>query len=275
MDQESLMWQIRYAVRKKVELYKKYPARYFMRSILAAVFLTLATTTSLLIAEYLETFLLAVFPGVEGIEASAYNLSKMIYALSFGWALVMILFMHSELFTSNVMYFSNQLVTKRVHWKKALKILTLCYIGNFVGAVLMSLLIVYSGTFTAPTSHFAEHIVMSKLTKTPMMIFLQGIIANMVVNIAVLLNLHIKGDAAKIFATICTVFVFAFFGSEHVIANFASFSLVGLATGFEGFTASAVLTNFLFATLGNIVGGGLCIGVVYAWLNKGAFKYKD
>ena len=272
---QSLMDKIQYSVKKKVELIEKSPARYIVRAMLAAAFLTLATTISLVVAEHIEEFFLAVLPKTDEALTIAYNLSKLIYALSFGFALVMILFLNTELFTSNVMYFSNQLFAKNIDLKKSLKVLTYCYIGNFIGAVLMALLFVYSGTFSESMSHFAEHVVAAKLAKPPLTLFLQGIVANFVVNIAVMLSLNLKEDIAKIVGIILAVFAFAYFGSEHVIANFASFSLVGFATGFHGFTLSAVLVNFLFSTIGNMIGGGVLIGVVYSWLNKGAFHYKD
>jgi Formate/nitrite family of transporters len=275
MEQMSLLEKLKYNVEKKVDLVETAPARYFMRAMLAAVFLTLATTTSFLVAEHIEHFLLIILPETADVATASYNLTKIMYAISFGWALVMILFMNTELFTSNAMYFSSQLFLKNVSWKKALKVLTLCYLGNFVGAVLISLLFVYSGTFSGATSHFADHVVLAKLAKDPLTILLQGIIANLVVNIAVMLAMNLKDDIAKVVAIIVTVFAFAFFGSEHVIANFASFSLVGFATGFEGMSVMSILTNFLFSTIGNIIGGGVLIGVVYAWLNKGDFKYKD
>ncbi|MGL5916955.1 MAG: formate/nitrite transporter family protein, partial [Culicoidibacterales bacterium] len=73
------------------------------------------------------------------------------------------------------------------------------------------------------------------------------------------------------------VFIFAFLGYEHVIANFSSFSLAFFASGgaIEGMTMAATLTNLFFAFLGNFVGGGFVIGLTYVFLNKGDYYYKD
>jgi len=275
MNQTSLMDKIRMSVSKKVELATNAPTKYLLRAVLATLMLSLATVISFLIADVMQAFFLAVLPASDASASIAYNMAKIFYALTFGWALIMILFMNTELFTSNAMYFTSQVFGRTVKLRPAVRVLALCYIGNFIGAVLLALLFVYSGTFTSANTDFATHVVLAKLAKDPMTIFLQGIIANMIINIAVVLVLQLKDDIAKIITILGIVFIFAYLGVEHSIANFASFSLVGLATNFAHMPLSAILTNLLFSTLGNIIGGGVVIGVTYTWLNKGNFKYKD
>ncbi|MGL5041754.1 MAG: formate/nitrite transporter family protein [Culicoidibacterales bacterium] len=276
MENIPLTQKMNNAVKKKIDLVEKSPARYLLRAIMATVLLTLATVIALLVGQMFESTLLLVLPKAENTAYIAFNLGKFTFALTFGWALVMILFMNTELFTSNAMYFSGKTFDGTVKLKLALKVLIICYIGNFIGAVLSSLLFVYSGTFTEAVSSFGAHIVSAKLAKPPLTVFLQGVIANLVVNIAVVLALNLKNDFAKIASILFLVFTFAFFGSEHVIANFASFSVVGFATEFQGMSAPAILTNFFFSTLGNIVGGGALVGIVYVWLNnKPDISYLD
>jgi len=263
------------SVSKKVELATNAPSKYLLRAMLATLMLSLATVISFLIADVMQAFFLAILPVSDASTGIAYNMAKIFYALTFGWALIMILFMNTELFTSNAMYFTSQVFGKTVKLRPAVRVLALCYIGNFIGAVLLALLFVYSGTFTSANTDFAAHVVLAKLAKDPMTIFLQGIIANMIINIAVVLVLQLKDDIAKIITILGIVFIFAYLGVEHSIANFASFSLVGFATNFAHMPLSAILTNLLFSTLGNIIGGGVVIGATYTWLNKGNFKYKD
>lgn len=275
MENMSLMKQLDKTVKKKIDLVEKSPSRYFLRAILATLFLTLATTIALLVSEHIQNLLLLALPQTEATAGVAYNITKLFFSLVFGWALVMILFMNTELFTSNAMYFTGKVFDKSVKLNTAMKVLILCYIGNFVGAVLSALLFVYSGTFTEAVSTFGVHLVEAKLAKAPYIVLLQGIIANLVVNIAVILALNLKEDIAKIAAILFMVFTFAFFGSEHVIANFASFSVVGFATGFHGMHAADIISNVIFSTIGNVIGGGLLIGISYVWLNNGDYKYKD
>lgn len=271
----SLMEKFSAATQKKVNLVEQSPARYFVRAILATVFLTIATTIAFLVSEAVQDLLMDVVPASADSAKHIYTFTKIIFSAIFGWALVMILFMNTELFTSNAMYFSGQLFHRTVKPSKAINVLLLCYIGNFVGAVIAAAFMVYSNTFTEATGDFAHHVVMAKLAKDPITILLQGMIANLIVNIAVVLALNLKEDIAKIAAILFMVFTFAFFGSEHVIANFSAFSLVGLATNFADMQTSQILINFLFSTIGNFIGGGFFIGVVYVWLNNGSFQYKD
>ena len=43
----------------------------------------------------------------------------------------------------------------------------------------------------------------------------------------------------------------------------------------DGFTVAGVLRNWIIAFLGNCVGGGICIGLAYAWLNDTDTIYKE
>jgi len=40
-------------------------------------------------------------------------------------------------------------------------------------------------------------------------------------------------------------------------------------------TVGSVLTNWFFAMIGNYIGGGLIIGLLYAWMNKDSEVYVD
>lgn len=86
-----------------------------------------------------------------------------------------------------------------------------------------------------------------------------------------------KAEASKVLVTIFIIYIFAFLGFEPVIANFVSFPLALFANGgpVEGMTFWSVISNFFFADLGNYVGGGLIIGLLYSWLNAKSDIYVD
>ena len=96
-------------------------------------------------------------------------------------------------------------------------------------------------------------------------------------NTAVLISMRMKDDAGKVAAIIFIIFIFAFLGYEHVIANFPAFSLAYFASGgaIEGMTAGAVLHNLICALIGNYIGGGLVMGLGFAWLNNSKSIYVD
>lgn len=266
-EAKPLMESLDYAVTKKVDLVEKSWVRYAARGMVAATCLGLGTNA---------TFLL--YNKLHHVDATG-SIGKIAAAVFFGFCLIMIVFMNGELFTSNAMYFSAGLFRKKVTWKNALKVLLICYLANLVGGVLFSWVFVQGGVWDGIIKEEGPQALYNfigyKIAKTPYQIFMQGIIANLVVNISVIVALRAKEDSAKMTALIGIIFIFAFFGHEHVIANFASFSTVFFATHGYGFELMPVLTNLFFATLGNIVGGGLLVGVVYAWLNSGDSKYVD
>jgi formate/nitrite transporter FocA (FNT family) len=63
---------------------------------------------------------------------------------------------------------------------------------------------------------------------------------------------------------IMSVFVFAFVGFEHSVANTVLFSIVGFQHGID---VGLALGNIVIVLLGNFVGGGLLIGYYYAYAN--------
>ena len=71
---------------------------------------------------------------------------------------------------------------------------------------------------------------------------------------------------AKIVALLMGVTVFAYMGYEHVVANSALFALAWL---FEPGSVSVphIAKNLLVSLVGNYVGGGLVVGLFYAYLN--------
>jgi len=117
----------------------------------------------------------------------------------------------------------------------------------------------------------------TKLNKSTIQILVEGTFANIVVNTAVLASMRMKDDAGKVLAIIFIIFIFAFLGYEHVIANFPAFSLAYFASHgtIEAMTAGSVIHNLTFALIGNYIGGGLVIGLVYAWLNNSKSNYVD
>ncbi|MCC9869781.1 formate/nitrite transporter family protein, partial [Streptococcus agalactiae] len=66
------------------------------------------------------------------------------------------------------------------------------------------------------------------------------------------------------------IFMFVFLSNEHLIANFASFMLAAFShiEHIKGFTLLNVIRQWTLVFFGNWIGGGVFIGLAYAWLNK-------
>ncbi len=63
---------------------------------------------------------------------------------------------------------------------------------------------------------------------------------------------------------VSAVFVFAFLGLEHSVANTCLFLIYGISNGLNVGEAAG---NVSIALIGNFVGGGLLIGWYYAYAN--------
>ena len=97
-------------------------------------------------------------------------------------------------------------------------------------------------------------------------LFVRAVLCNFMINLAMLLvyNGIIRDDFTKSLVMIIAVFVFAFEGFEHSVANTVLFTIVGLHDGINVGLAAAQVGIVL---VGNFVGGGLLIGWYYAYAN--------
>lgn len=70
-----------------------------------------------------------------------------------------------------------------------------------------------------------------------------------------LISMRMKEDAGKVITVVFIIFIFAFLGYEHVIANFPAFTLAYFASHgqMDGMTASNVLHNLFLLWQGIIL----------------------
>jgi len=260
----ALFEKIDSSIIKKVDLIESSYVRYALRAVLACLFLTLGTAVA--------------FGTAMQAEEVAAGSGKFIYAFMFSWSLVMILYMNAELGTSNMLYMTVGVYRKKINLKMAAKILFTCILFNLIGGIFFGYLISLTGTFQdLSADNYMFTSLIGKLEKSTVQILVEGIFANIVVNTAVLVSLRMKDDAGKVLAIIFIIFIFAFLGYEHVIANFPAFSLGYFASNgaMGAMTATNLIHNIVFALIGNYIGGGLVIGLVYAWLNNTKSDYVD
>jgi formate/nitrite transporter len=194
-------------------------------------------------------------------------LGKYLMAASFSMALVFIYFTNSELLTSNFMYFTVGRYYDKVSWGDTMKIWSLCLIGNLVGIEFVALLVWSCGMLSDGVVEHLVHTVNAKTVNSgAWLIFVKAIFANYFINASVIVAMQLTEHLAKIVVLMMGVTVFAYMGFEHVVANSALFAMA-LFEEPESVNVLQVGKNFLFSLLGNYVGGGLVIGLFYAYLN--------
>jgi formate/nitrite transporter FocA (FNT family) len=223
----------------------------------------------------------AIDAGMESIGVTAENptgllpIGKILASVFFGFALVFIYYSKSELLTSNMMIVSIGKYFRRISWGRGLRVLGLCYVGNVLGGLFIGATLAMSTILNEPTLELMGHSVDVKLGYISdgatgwMDLFIRAVFCNFFINLAMLMvyNGAIKSDGVKATVMIVSVFVFAYLGFEHSVANSVMFAMYGMQ---EGIAVGPALANIGIALLGNFVGGGVLIGLYYAYLNDEA-----
>lgn len=253
------------ACQKKEALFDESKARYALRSMFAGAFLTMSTAAGAAAAQV-----------IAGLNPA---LSKFFFAFIFTWGLVYILFLNSELATSNMMYLTAGVYQKNIRLSKAVTILLYCGIFNLIGAMIIGAAFAHSAAFNAmDVQHFIVGLVKGKALRGNGQVLLEAVLANIFVNVAILAFLLIKDEAAKMWIIISAIFMFVFLGEEHVVANFASFSIVkfsAVSSSLEFMNWFNLIRHWVVAFIGNTIGGGVIVGLAYAFLNKTKSVYHE
>jgi nitrite transporter len=234
----------------KAALLQTDPVRYMLRSVGAGMGLTLVVFVFWVLTQNLHEM----------------ALGKVIAAAFFGVGLTIIVFTNMELFTSNNMYLTVSSAEGRTSWRQTLLLWIACWFGNLGGALLLALLLLGAGSLDQlPPDHALFTGALHKAEQAGSVIFVKGILANWIVCLAVRIALRCKEEVAKILILISVTFIFVYLGFEHSIANMGTFSMAMLGGG--DLTMAGAAHNLLYATLGNIVGGVLLIGLPFTYLN--------
>ena len=240
----------------------------------------------------LQSFGLSIFAGIfisiafvfyitvtTGSSAS-WGMTKFAGGFAFSLGLILVVVCGAELFTSTVLS-SVAWAQKRITHKQLISCWIRVYLGNFVGAMVMLLLIVGAkmhlqdgGQWGINAMLIAQH----KLHHTWIQAFSLGILCNLLVCLGVWMTFYTKDVLTKAILLILPVTMFVSSGFEHSIANlfmvplgialqhaFSPELLIELgynATSFADLTISHfVINNLIPVTLGNIVGGAVIVGL--------------
>lgn len=208
------------------------------------------------------------------------GVARLIAGMIFPAGLMMVLLAGSQLFTGNCLIITTVL-DKKLRWSRMLANWAVVYLGNFVGALLIALLVFAGGQLDlsdGAVGFVTVNAAIKKLSMPFLKAFSLGVLCNFLVCIAVWLSTGAKDMAGKIWAIFFPILLFIVSGYEHSVANMY-YIPAGLLQATKPEMAEflgesiQVLSNpsipeilyksFLPVTLGNIVGGALFVGVTY------------
>ena len=190
--------------------------------------------------------------------------SRMLGGIAFSLGLILVVVAGAELFTGNNLIIM-ALVDGKVTLAQLLRNWGLVYIANFAGALGSVVLVYGSGTLGLGGDSVAETaagIATAKVELGAVEAFFRGILCNALVCLAVWLSMAAHTVAGKSIAIIFPISAFVALGFEHSVANMYLIP-IGWLAGAGGVTAAGFVGNLVPVTLGNIVGGGVFVALIY------------
>jgi formate transporter len=242
-------------------------------------------------ASFTTTFVLGVLAGafialgamfstvVAAGSTFGYGPTKLLAGLAFSLGLILVVVAGAELFTGNNLI-TMSWVSRRIPLERLLRNWTIVYVGNLVGALSVVGMLWFADWWKqadAAVGGTALSIAVSKAALPFMVVVFRGILANALVCLAVWLASAGRTVTDKVLAIVFPITAFVAAGLEHSVANMyflpMGLTLKGQAEAVRAAGVSAAelakldvgstVANIAAATLGNVVGGAVLVGLVY------------
>ncbi len=240
------------ASKAKINLLEKNPMGYFLASSLAGFYVGLG--------------IILIFT-VGGLLTGLPH-AKIAMGAFFGIALSLVLMAGSELFTGNNLIMGAGSLKKEVPWSKTIKLWTVCYIGNWVGSIVVAGLYLMSGLDKGSVGEFIAKVSLAKTTAPVMELFIRGILCNILVCLAVWCFFKLETEIGKLVMIFWCLFAFITSGYEHSIANMTLLTIGLIEPMGQAITLGGYFTNILVVSLGNLVGAFVFLLVPYYIIQK-------
>ncbi|KRQ86756.1 Nitrite transporter NirC [Caloramator mitchellensis] len=223
--------------------------------------------SSMLAGIYVGFGILLIFT-IGGLLSQANSPStRIVMGVSFGIALSLVIMAGSELFTGNNFVMTIGLKENTISFKNAVRIWVYSFLGNWIGAILISVLFVFAGLAKGPTIAFIQKVSIAKTTLPFVEILVRGILCNVLVCLGVWMSFKLKEETAKLIMIFWCLFAFITTGYEHSIANMTLLTTSIIVPHDAGLNISGYFLNIFASTLGNFIGGSL-LGLSYWFISK-------
>ena len=238
------------AAADKVRFLNENPTGYFASSLMAGMFIGFGILLSFTI-------------GAMG----SMPLMKLFMGMSFACALSLVIMAGAELFTGNNMVMSMGFMKKTVSAKEVLKLWLICYVGNWLGSILLAWIFAHTGLMTEAFCAAVAPVAAAKVSIPFGALLLRAILCNMLVCLAVWCSIKMTSESGKLIMVFWIIVIFFTAGFEHSVANMVLLSLDFMAPG-TAMTMGSYFYNILTATLGNMIGGIFFVAVPYTLMAK-------
>ena len=213
-------------------------------------------------------------------DPETFGLGTILSGTIFSAGLMLVVLGGAELFTGNTTM-TAAVIDRRIKLSSMLKNWIIVYICNFIGGVLVAFMVYYTGAFNTGEGMLGAVTVKIAAGKVNMPFgaaLVSGIMCNWLVCMAVWLSSGAQTTVGKILSIFFPIWLFVTAGFEHSVANMFFIPAGIFASGSEVFTALSgigsdalsnltwtgmMINNLLPVTIGNIIGGAICVASGY------------
>jgi len=217
-----------------------------------------------------------------GADQLPFGVAKVLGGIVFATGLSLVVLTGAELFTSSTLTLTARASGRITTWQ-LLRNWVVVFIGNFLGALTIVALIFLGRVYEQGGGRWGGVVLEVSLKKVHhgfLTAFVLGILCNLMVCLAIWAAYSGRTTVDKVVAVTMPIALFVATGFEHSVANMFMVPLGILIRTWAGpqfWTSSGLdptaygdltwtsflVDNLLPVTLGNIVGGGVMIGVLY------------
>jgi len=217
---------------------------------------------------------LATLVGHDAASRFGLGVGQMLVGAAFSVGLMLVVVAGAELFTGNNLMIACVL-GKECGPSCVLSRWSVVYAANFVGAVLLALIMHQTGLWKVASYAVGAKAVAIANVKVNLSFgeaFFRGVGCNWLVCLAVWMALSAKEIAGKVLAIFFPIMAFVALGFEHCVANmyfipmglFLKGTVAAPGGGLESLTwGGFFVANLIPVTVGNIVGGAIFVGTAY------------
>lgn len=221
------------------------------------------------------------------------GVARMAGAVVFPVGLMMVILLGAELFTGDCLA-AMSIFDGKQKVLSIIRLLVVVWLGNFVGATALAGLVYLSGQMNYSAGVLGAYTIKVALGKVNLS-FTQGVVSGILCNIlvcaAVLMAMCAKDITGKLLSSFFVIMLFVTLGFEHCVANMyyiaagifakANPQYAELAMSTYGYTAEQLaqlnwgrylVNNQIPVTIGNMIGGIVCVGAALYYLNRSKAK---
>lgn len=210
-----------------------------------------------------------------------WGVARLLAGLAFSLGLILVIVGGAELFTGDSLMIV-ACASQRISVHALLRAWALVYVGNIGGALGTAMLVFLAGQYTfanGAVGSVALAVAEAKAALPTLQLFFLAVLCNVLVCLAVWMSFSARSVTDKVVVIVPPIAAFVAAGFEHSVANLyllpyglaikawgapEFWAAIGkTAADYPALTLSGTVHNVVVATVGNLLGGSLLVGVIY------------